>query len=203
MLPWYPAKSWLGNVWGRVSCFYCCWLCHIGCILAPLWDAVLPASCLPGSSGVQGGETTVSILEPVEVAGLPAVGARSELMVWRGSVGAAALAYAVVLAATPLPSVGLCPQGRLPRALKSGRQKSDAEQHSGRRDVRPTLLLSFAATSIRIMTWPKLGKERRSSFSGFMTMTSPCGRLLEVRIKWFSLFHAHLIKSHLIISLIM
>lgn len=48
------------------------------------------------------------------------------------------------------------------------------------------LLLSFAVTSTRRTTmWPKLGRERQSSFSESMTMTSPCGQLLEVRSKWF------------------
>lgn len=41
-------------------------------------------------------------------------------MLWRGSVGAAVLACAVVLAATALPSVGLCPQGRHSWGSKMG-----------------------------------------------------------------------------------
>lgn len=52
----------------------------------------------------------MSTLELAEKAGLPAVGARSEVMLWRGSTGDAVLAYVTVLAATPLLSMGLCPQ---------------------------------------------------------------------------------------------
>lgn len=106
--PWYPAKCRLGNVGDRGSCFSSCVLCHLCCIPPPPPDAVPLAQCFRRSRGVRA-ERAPCPPEPAELVALPAAGARSELTVRRSSVGAAALASTLVLAATPLPSVGLRP----------------------------------------------------------------------------------------------
>lgn len=189
-LPWYLAKSWPGNM-GQpaASTAACPQLQHL-LHLAPLWDAVL-CPVLLWELGCLGQR------EHHVLGGGRGRRAAVGTKVWVNAVERQSCAYVWVLAVSP-QSLGLCLQS----CCSCGSEIGLAVVALGHRGIRTTLLLSLAVISWRgIATWPRLGKERQSSFSESMNMTSPCGRPLEVRIRWFSWFHANLIENNLIIQL--
>lgn len=166
--------------------------CGICCIQLPC-EMLCSLPCASVGVGVSGAEG----IPPCLWRGQRKQGCLWSTKVWVNAVERQCCVYALVLAVSP-QSLGLCLQS----CCSCDPEMGLAVVALGHRDMGTMPLLSFAVTSLRrIGTWPKPGKERQTSFSELMNMTSPWGRPLEVRIKWLAWFHANLIKNNLIIQL--